>query len=203
MNVQTDIRTDKTALRQRLRAQRQGLEPSQVHRLSTAICLHARQLTEFTVAHTVAFYQPIDHEVDPAPLLIHALTLGKEVFLPVVNRTARALSYHPHDPAEPLRPGTHGIPEPPRHGPGLTGAGLLGLELMLIPLVGYDGEGYRLGFGGGYFDRALGVCTGLTGRRPVLAGLAYRFQEVSRLPREPHDIRLDLVVHEDGIRRFC
>src|SRR5436190_595692 len=68
-------------------------------------------------------------------------------------------------------------------------------DLILIPLVGFDQSGARLGHGQGFYDRALAAIHG-RGRRPPLVGLAFSVQEVPRIPHEPHDIRLDWIVTE-------
>ena len=70
--------------------------------------------------------------------------------------------------------------------------------IVLAPLVGWDGAGYRLGYGGGYYDRTLAAMT----RKPRLVGLAFAAQELDSIPREPHDVPLDAVVTEAGVRHF-
>ena len=73
-------------------------------------------------------------------------------------------------------------------------------EVLIVPLVGFDGRGFRLGYGGGFYDRTL---EGLKERRPTIAiGFAFAAQEMPEVPIEPTDQRLDMIVTEKGVRRF-
>jgi 5-formyltetrahydrofolate cyclo-ligase len=71
-------------------------------------------------------------------------------------------------------------------------------DVIVMPLLGFDSRGTRLGYGGGYYDRTLAKL----GKRPRLIGLAFSVQEISEIPHEPHDIPLDAVVTEKGVRNF-
>ena len=69
-------------------------------------------------------------------------------------------------------------------------------DLLLVPLLAFDAHGHRLGYGGGFYDRTLALL-----KVPAI-GIAYAGQEVASLPREPHDMALDMIVTEQGVRRF-
>jgi len=71
-------------------------------------------------------------------------------------------------------------------------------DLVLMPLLGFDDQGTRLGYGGGYYDRTLSVLP----KKPLLVGLAFAAQELPHIPREAHDIPLDMIVTENGMRAF-
>jgi len=71
-------------------------------------------------------------------------------------------------------------------------------DLVLMPLLGFDNQGTRLGYGGGYYDRTLTVLP----KKPLLVGLAFAAQELAHIPREDHDVPLDMVITENGIRFF-
>ncbi len=71
-------------------------------------------------------------------------------------------------------------------------------DIIIMPLLGFDSRGTRLGYGGGYYDRTL---AGL-GKKPLLVGLAFAAQELDEIPREPHDVPLDVIVTEAGVRHF-
>jgi 5-formyltetrahydrofolate cyclo-ligase len=67
-----------------------------------------------------------------------------------------------------------------------------------MPLLGFDRQGTRLGYGGGYYDRTLAAL----GKRPLLVGFAFALQEIDHIPREGHDVPLDIIVTEEGVRHF-
>ena len=96
---------------------------------------------------------------------------------------------------DPPRTNAFGIQEPPGDAPAFAPAA------VLVPVLAFDAEGFRLGYGGGYYDRTLAE---LRNRGDVLAiGIAYAGQETEPLPREPHDQKLDMVVTEHGVRHFA
>jgi 5-formyltetrahydrofolate cyclo-ligase len=89
-----------------------------------------------------------------------------------------------------MSPGAFGIHEPLEHWPRVRP------DLLLVPLLAFDGRGHRLGYGGGFYDRTLALLN-----VPAI-GIAYAGQEVASLPDEPHDRRLDMILTEQGIRAF-
>jgi 5-formyltetrahydrofolate cyclo-ligase len=98
-----------------------------------------------------------------------------------------------------LRRGRYGILEP---GNGIA-VSVRGLDVLLMPLVGFDARGHRIGMGKGYYDRALAYRRQQrAGLRPLLVGLAFECQRVAALPARPHDIPLDRLVTEAHVRHF-
>lgn len=71
-------------------------------------------------------------------------------------------------------------------------------DVILMPLLGFDRHGTRLGYGGGYYDRTLAALK----KRPRLIGFAFALQEIDTIPRDTHDVPLDLIITEDGVRSF-
>lgn len=182
----TDIRT----LRRTLRARRRRLNPARqqaaARRLARAIAASPR----FGAASRIAVYIAADGEIDPAPLVRLALARGKQLFLPVLHPLQPdRMQFVPWQPTNRLRRNRYGIPEP---------ASLKGrvrpwqLDLVLMPLVGFDAAGNRLGMGGGYYDRTFARRLDWP-RRPVLCGLAHRCQQVECLPVQPWDVPLERV----------
>ncbi|MBF0426892.1 MAG: 5-formyltetrahydrofolate cyclo-ligase, partial [Magnetococcales bacterium] len=159
-----------------------------------SVCARVIAAPWYRRAGAVGVYVATDGEVDPSDLLADALQGNKQVFLPVTDRQGKSLSFVRYLAETPLRVGAFGIPEPVL----VTGTEVLatprGIDLLLVPLVGFDRQGGRLGYGGGFFDRFLA-----TPPRPFLVGLAYGFQEVSAIPCEPFDVRLDAVATEREI----
>ncbi len=144
---------------------------------------------------TVAAYLPIGTEVSPLPLIERLGSLGVVTALPVIIEPATPLVFARWSPGDGLRPASHGTQEP------LRDKDRVEANILLVPLLAFDGQGRRLGYGGGFYDRTIG---GLReARRPVLAiGLAFSAQEVEELPQDPYDQKLDGVVTELGFRHF-
>ncbi|MBK1634666.1 5-formyltetrahydrofolate cyclo-ligase [Rhodovulum adriaticum] len=137
----------------------------------------------------VAGYMPIRSEIDPRPAMT-ALAAHGPVAVPVIAGAGRPLRFRCWSPGCAMVPGPFGA-SVPEHGDEIVP------EVLIVPLVGFDRCGARLGYGGGFYDRTL---EGLRARGPVLAvGLAYAAQEIARVPVEPTDQPLDAIVTEAGI----
>lgn len=186
-------------MRRSLRRLRQQLAPEEVHRLSTTIREHLLASDVTRHASSIGLYLPTDNEVDTTPLLQAFWGMGKRVFLPVVEQD-RNMAFYPIFPGDETIRSRWGIEEPPRK--DRSALPLAHMALLLIPLVGFDQRGGRLGFGGGFFDRLLGQDGLGTIAPPWRIGVAYGFQEIPRLPEESHDIPLHGVVTETGLRWF-
>jgi 5-formyltetrahydrofolate cyclo-ligase len=135
-------------------------------------------------------YMPMRTEVDPLPAMAaHRGPVG----VPVIPGPAMPLRFREWTPGCALVPGDFGALIP------AEGA-WLEPEVLIVPLLAFDARGYRLGYGGGFYDRTL---EGLRARRPTLAvGFAFAAQEVAEVPIDATDQRLDAVVTEAGVREF-
>ncbi|MBF0308938.1 MAG: 5-formyltetrahydrofolate cyclo-ligase [Magnetococcales bacterium] len=192
------VETGKEVLRIRLKDRRNSLSATEVENKSHAICTFLSLHPAFLAAGTLGAYLPIAKEVDPRPLFPLAVSEGKNLFLPWLEHGNRRLSFVPYRPGFPLERGPFGIMQPLQDGSVSPVRAVPGLDLLLLPLLGFAATGYRLGFGGGYYDRFLEKVES----RPFLLGLAYNCQQVDELPVESHDIPLDGVVTESGVRLF-
>lgn len=139
----------------------------------------------------VGGYHAHQNEADPALLLKALAQSGAHIAFPRVTAKDAALDFHLVPDGEVLSPGRHGIHEPLAHWPKVTP------RFLLVPLLAYDDEGYRLGYGGGYYDRTLAL---LAGARAV--GVAYSGQRMETLPRDSHDRPLDAILTELGLKEF-
>lgn len=179
-------------IRSRLRQQRRAL--SAEARLLSARQV-ARQLAAsplFRAARRIAFYWPNDGEIDVLPILQYAWACGKTCYLPVLWRRNR-LGFAVCRAGGVLTLNRFGIPEPVL--PARKRVGALALDLVLLPLVGFDAQGHRLGRGAGFYDRTLAHRNrGLRWRRPRLVGVAYDFQQVPDMVPALWDVPLDAVV---------
>jgi 5-formyltetrahydrofolate cyclo-ligase len=143
---------------------------------------------------TIASYWPFNDEADPRGLAAALARSGHPILLPVLGAREMPLTFRLWREGEPLATNAYGIGEPLMQAPVRDPA------ILLVPLLAFDAEGYRLGYGGGFYDRTLAA---LRTKAPILVvGIAYAGQERDDLPREPHDQPLDLLVTENGLRRF-
>jgi 5-formyltetrahydrofolate cyclo-ligase len=184
----------KPALRAAAMARRDALPPHERAARSELIAERCRVIVIAATPRCLAGYLPIRSEVDPRPVLAAAHAAGIDIVLPaVVDPTT--IIFRRWRPGEALVAGRHGTLAPPLSAP------ILEPDLILVPLVGFDQNGARLGHGLGFYDRALGVIHD-RGHRPPLVGLAFSVQEVPHIPHEPHDIRLDWIVTETATLDF-
>lgn len=185
-------------LRRQLRQQRRTLSPQQQRQAARLLYRQLAQHPLFRRARRIGLYLANDGEIDPALLLREAQRRGKQVFLPVLRPWPRTqMNLQRLLPGEPLVRNRFGIAEPvarpTRQVPLWT------LDLLLLPLVGFDAHGGRLGMGGGFYDRSLAYL----GRRrqwhaPRLLGLAHGCQQVDRLEMANWDVPLSATVSDSG-----
>lgn len=181
----------KRALRTAIRAGRRTLSPDARDAASRDLCARLRELTEERGAQTVSAYLPTATEPDPRGFLAWAVASGRTVLLPIAEPDALlawALADHGVADPERMRPGLAGTPEP-----WPTPASRMSLDradLILVPAAAVDERGVRLGWGGGYFDRALEKMP----QCPAVYAVVFDDEFVRTLPREPHDVPVDGVV---------
>ena len=144
-------------------------------------------------AQVVAGYWPLPEEIDVRPLMTNLHLSGHVLVLPVVVGRGQPLIFRRWRPSLPLDAGVYGISVPSAEAPEATPG------VLLVPLLAFDGEGRRLGYGAGYYDRTLAT---LRRAGDILAiGAAYAAQRMDALPEEAADQRLDWVVTEEGAIR--
>lgn len=155
----------------------------------TITALLAGHITAFA-PKILGFYSPFGGEYDPMPVVGPHLDRGGRAALPVVVARGRPLEYRPWRPGVVMAPGkfSFGIAEPVE-GPAVIP------DLILVPLLGFDGAGYRLGYGGGYFDRTLAAYP----VRPKTIGVGFEIGRLRTIHPQPHDIPLDMIVTEAGV----
>lgn len=142
----------------------------------------------------VAGYIPIHSEIDPMPLMDALADTGHRLALPCIRRKAHPLVFRCFQRGDQLRTGAFGTKEP------LHDAEMITPDIILPPLLAFSRSGFRLGYGGGYYDQTL---AGLRNKGELFAcGLAYAAQEVPHLPVDRHDQKLDGILTESGFRKF-
>lgn len=138
----------------------------------------------------VSGYRPIRTEIDPTPTMTALCEAGVRVAVPVIEAKASPLLFHEWTPDCEMVEGPFGAKVP-------ANAVRLFPEILITPLVGWDRQGWRLGYGGGFYDRSLEQ---LRSHRPVRAiGFAYAEQELAETPREGTDQRLDAIVTDKEV----
>jgi 5-formyltetrahydrofolate cyclo-ligase len=175
----------KRELRRRILRMRESLTPEEVRRESQAVCERLVCHPAFDGGETILFYFPFRKEVDVRPAMEEAWSAGKRVVLPKADPETKSLAFYQLKRGEPLVSGSYGIPEPP----GEESARIPpdAIDLVVVPGVAFDEQGYRLGYGGGYYDRFFSRHPGPFQR----IGVAYPFQVVSTVYPDVHDQRLD------------
>ncbi len=186
--------TNKSDLRDELRARRRQLDESD--RLSLDASINhflAKYIAEHRPA-TIAAFWPFDGEPNLLPTLAATDQLETQIALPVIrqSQSGPSLVFAQWTSATVMEKNLYGIPEPC----GSPEILLFNIDLLLLPLVGWDESGSRLGMGAGFYDRALAPLSQC--EVPVRTGVAYQLQRVSKIPDEPWDIRLHMLLSETG-----
>ncbi len=141
----------------------------------------------------IAGYCPVRGEIDCIPALAALSEKGREVCLPVVH--GGMLVFRAWRPGELLVKGAYGIDVPP------DDAVVLIPNIVIVPLLAFDGKGHRLGYGAGYYDRTIAALRA-QGKKPLLIGVAYAMQQVETVFAQAHDAQLDAVATQKGVIRF-
>ena len=186
----TESAASKSDLRRQLRGRRRDLEvliPDAAER--AAACLPDDLLRRFVAA---AGYHAVGSELSPWPVLRRLQATGARIALPVAPQPDAPLIFRAYDADQSLEPDAARIPSP------TSAAEILIPDLIVAPLLAFDRLGFRLGQGGGYYDRTLETLRA-TGSVFVI-GLAYAGQEVDHVPRDDHDQPLDAILTETGYR---
>ena len=193
MSTDTSPMLDKKALRRTLRTRRRTLSRTQQYRAEQRLASLLTGHSEFVSANTLAVYLAADGEIGTQALIERAWQLGKRIYLPIL-RAGNRLQFSEYRRGARLRRNRLGIPEPviKRFREAQR------LDLVLMPLVGFDTCGGRLGMGGGFYDRSFAFLRDTGKRRPTLIGLAHHFQQVEALPVEPWDVRMTAVATDRG-----
>jgi 5-formyltetrahydrofolate cyclo-ligase len=179
--------TDKTFLRRQFLQQRQAMSVELWREYSDRICIHLQHCPQFTGARTILTYQSYRQEPDLTPLFTDR---SKQWGLPRCLGTE--LIWHRWQPSVPMVTGAYGILEPTPELPKLEPNDV---DLILVPAVAIDRYGYRLGYGGGYYDRLR--ADPVWQKIPTI-GIVFNFALVDILPIDPWDLKLDAMCTELG-----
>lgn len=181
--------SDPIELRTRCRAARRALGPSERGIAERAVIASLLELLEAYEPGPIAGYVATDGELDPTAALQPLSERGWSVHLPVIGPDVE-MGVSPWRPGAPLLPNRFGIDEPHPAEPVLAASQM---SVVLVPCVAVDGAGHRLGFGQGFYDRALARATAT-----VKVGLVHDVQLVEHIDAQPWDVDLDVVISPSG-----
>ena len=139
---------------------------------------------------TVSLYWPFRGEPDLRPWLASVVARGGQAALPVVVEKGQPLIFRAYRPGDKLEKGVWNIPIPAEDRRVVP-------DVVIAPVVGFDAGRYRLGYGGGFFDRTLAGLAA-TGRAPLVIGIGYEMQRIATIHPQPHDIPMGRIVTESG-----
>ncbi len=180
--------------RTRLRAARQALSVDARAAVGQAIIDHLRDLLQTRLngakGQIFSAYWPIKGEPDLRPLMHELHAAGVTIALPIVETKAAPLVFRRWTPDTKMVRGDWNIPVPPPEADALVP------DITLAPLMGWDDLGYRLGYGGGYFDRTLAALS----PRPATIGIGLQTAQLATIYPQPHDIALDIILTDAGVQ---
>jgi 5-formyltetrahydrofolate cyclo-ligase len=190
------------SIRSAIRIRRHSLSARVNRSHGISVSRHLGSLPVFHKAKGVAVYLSVNGELDTAPLIELLLRGHKRLYLPVLHpfRHGRLL-FCRWDGKRPLLTNRYGIREP-RCTSRTLASSVRRLDVVILPLVAFDASLNRIGMGGGYYDRTFGYARSFkTWKRPLLIGVAHRFQQVEKIEASAWDVPLDCVITEEGLHR--
>ena len=162
---------------------------------ATMLAGHAARLTSRYGSGVFAGYMPIHSELSPLALLKNLAGLGCDLALPITPQGGQPLQFHRWKIDGLLNDGPYGTKQPPADNEKCNP------DVILAPLLAFDLDGRRLGYGGGFYDRTVASLRGF-GQRVKLIGIAYEEQKMDKVPVGPFDMPLDAVLSPAGISEF-
>ncbi len=193
--------TDRTLFRRELRQKRRALSTSQQKIAARHLAQQLAALPALQQAQRIALYWPVDGEIDPRALARLPHFSRHDFYLPVLRAfPASTLRFARWPRTRPQYRNRFGIPEPR----GRRAVAAQKMDVILLPLTGFDAQGNRLGMGGGFYDRTLAFkrrCGHKHSGKPLLIGLAHACQQVEKLPTENWDVSLQLIATDKQIFR--
>ena len=183
-----EIRRWRREQRASLIARRQAIPQDERRRLQPLVLELVEQHFPELANALVGFYWPIRGEIGLHGLVRRLVEQGARAALPVVVEKGQPLEFRAWRPGAPLERGVWNIPIPATRE-------VVRPTALLVPLVGFDAQGYRLGYGGGYYDRTLAALN----PKPLAIGIGYELGRLATIHPQPHDIPMDAIVTEAGV----
>lgn len=187
--MRINTKEQKNALRAEFKLMRAAIAPQKKSELDVALCEQIMSLASFRFADTVLMYYPVKGEIDITPIALEALAQGKRVAYPVCEPESCTMTYRYVSSLDDLRSGSYSIPEPTADAPVFEEEEN---SLCIVPALAFDKDGFRLGYGKGYYDRFLKTFRGNS------LGAVYSDFLRDTLPRGYYDRAVDIIVTERG-----
>ncbi|MBE6574058.1 MAG: 5-formyltetrahydrofolate cyclo-ligase [Ruminococcaceae bacterium] len=189
------VREQKNEIRVKYKALRASLDKEHKVVCDHKICKRFLSLASYRYSDILLLYSPIKDEIDISEIALTALRQGKKIAFPKCNTDTNTMTYHYISDLSELTPGAMNIPEPSSSAPIFE---LSDSEkkptLCLVPALVFDTNGYRIGYGKGYYDRFLCDFKGTT------VGLIYADFVLNSIPRGKYDLSVDVLVTEKGVK---
>lgn len=186
--------TFKTILRKHHYQLMAKLGTQEREKMDLQICDHFKRHISLPNHAVIAGYSPIKNECSPLPILEDLVRYQHVLALPAILGKGKPLVFRAWCPGDAMDVGEYGILEPRNDAP------LVNPSVLAVPMVGFDVNGYRLGHGGGFYDRTIEM---IRKHQSLLCiGIAYHFQQIERLPAEAHDCRMDYIVTDKEVLAF-
>jgi 5-formyltetrahydrofolate cyclo-ligase len=191
---QRALTTEKRKLRETMMARRRALPHAAMLSAASSIARHFSDHPILAFAPSFAGYRAMRGELDVMEIFKLMARFNKQTALPCVT-PEKSLIYRAWNIGDALTRHPLGMEEPTPEAPEITPA------VILIPLLAFDGEGYRLGYGGGYYDRTMTTLRALD-TPPLFIGVGFSMQEVEQVPTDENDSPLDGILTELGVSMF-
>jgi 5-formyltetrahydrofolate cyclo-ligase len=190
---------DKSAnqLRNYYRQLRADLDEAAQVKAGQLLCDRIMALSEYQQAKHIAVYSAVMGEISLEPVIDHALSREKNIYLP--NLDQNSLRFSPYFREQKMRINRYKLPEPDVGDDEMLAPEAL--DLVLAPLVVFDAMRNRIGMGGGFYDRSFAFRKDPVSKTPVLIGVAHELQKVEQLQPEPWDVQLDMIVTDQNVYR--
>ena len=182
--------SEKEQLRKVLKEKRKNLSAAEIDEKSSAVAKNFLESDIYKKASTIMLYMPIQNEVDTGGIISKGFADGKRLVFPVTDRESGIITPYLADEKADFKKGAFSVPEPTLR----KEINLEEIDVVLVPGIGFDKSGNRIGFGKGCYDLFLCRCDALK------IGVCYDFQLLEKIPSDIHDIKMDYVLTEDGFR---
>ena len=189
MALPDDVKQWRKTKREEMLALREAMPPTRRRELNDTITRFVTRGFPQLETMTIGFYWPYRGEFDPRLAILHFRRAGARAALPEVIQKGAPLRFRLWYPSAPMTKGVYDIPVPETE--------VVRPQALLIPPIAFDAAGYRLGYGGGFFDRTLAAMS----PQPLKIGVAFELSRIPTIGPQPHDIPMDYIVTEAGIHR--